>query len=494
MRKVAGITAAAILLVAQCLLLTSCRDAETNGNSPAAVSLCEEGTADLQAFRFAEAATKLGHCLEMDPTMVEAAISRTLALAGQQDVQSVSRELSRADSLTAALTDDKRRMIAQLRLSQITNSRFHTMGDSLRNQLGRELPDNFFVLEASATHAEHTGDGDAAAEIWQRVLRINPNHAAAYNNLGYLELGRGNYDQALEHLQKYIFLAPDLANPHDSYGEALMTVGRYEEAEQELRTAIGMQSDFYPSVIKLGRIYLARGQVKKGMMILGKVREQIAGSDMERQVNLRVISSLLASDYQPLLGQTTRKHIAHFPEDPLTPLLRTLVLSSNGHTTEAAAIMDSTLAARRGSKSYRNSADARTATELYANQYEGLRQDHLGNATAARKAWARSVELLQGNTPFHGQLFHRSHLAASNLAAGEIIAALNGIDAMLAVNPRLINVLLLKVQVHLVLNHDEEALAAQERLEWALSKADPGYPPRVRAAELAQQVAALANR
>ena len=61
-------------------------------------------------------------------------------------------------------------------------------------------------------------------------------------------------------------------------------------------------------------------------------------------------------------------------------------------------------------------------------------------------------------------------------------------------NPRLINLLLLRVQVRLIMNHDEEAVAAQEQLEWALRNADPGYPPRERAAELGQQVAALANR
>ncbi len=193
--------------------------------------LCKEGTADLQSFRFDDAVEKLGHCLELDPSLAEAGISRALAFANLRDHNRYAEELARADSLTAAISDDRRRMLAQLRLGRLSRSRFNSMGDSLRDRMARQEPDNFYVLEALAEHAEMTGEVDKAVAIWLRLLDANPNYTAVYNKLGYLELGRGNYDDGLDYLQKYIFLAPDLANPHDSYGEGLMTRGQYEEAE-----------------------------------------------------------------------------------------------------------------------------------------------------------------------------------------------------------------------------------------------------------------------
>ena len=109
---------------------------------------------------------------------------------------------------------------------------------------------------------------------WLHILEVDPNYASSYNNLGYLELYRGNYDKAIEYKQKYAFLAPDVANPHDSLGEVLMVLGRYEEAEAEFRSAVKMQPDFYHSLINLGKAYIARGQLKMGLKIFQKVHTQ----------------------------------------------------------------------------------------------------------------------------------------------------------------------------------------------------------------------------
>jgi tetratricopeptide (TPR) repeat protein len=494
LRKTLEVVATAGVVVIACLPLSSCRQNKIHSDHPEAVQLYEEGTADLQAFRFQDAVDKLGHSLELDPSLAEAAISRAMALANLQESKPARRELTRADSLTAAITDDQRRMLAQLRLSRIETSRFHAMGDSLRERMQEQEPNNFHVLENLAEHAEAMDDAKTAIAIWQRVLAANPNHAAAYNKLGYLELKRGAYDEALEHLQKYIFLAPDLANPHDSYGEALMTLGRYEEAEEEFRTSIRMQQDFYPSLINLGRTYLARGKVAKGTAILDKVRQQIVGSDFEREVDLRILTTYLVAEHKTPLAVASRDFIQRYPADPLTPLLRSMVLIGTGHSAQGFAVMDSALAARRASTQYREFAQARVATELFASQYEGLKYDQLGDPDAAATAWAEAVRLMSDNTPFHEQFFHRSRLAGALLAAGQPATALAEIDTMLAVNPRLINVLVLKAQAHVDQSAPQLASAALEQLDWALAGADADYPPRARATALAAQVDQLAAR
>ncbi len=488
------IIATTCLTGALCFMLVSCREEKTPSINPDAVGLCDEGTADLQAFRFQDAADKLGHCLELDPSLAEAAISRAYAFVSMHDRKSYRYELARADSLTGAIKNEHRRMLAQLRLSRIPSSRYHMMGDSLRDRMQRQDPDNFYVLEALAEHADARGQSEKAISIWLRVVAINPNYAAAYNKLGYLELGRGGYDDALDYLQKYIFLAPDLANPHDSYGEGLMTIGRYEEAEKEFRTSLKMQPSFYPSLIHLGQVYLARGKIAKGTAIFNKIRERIAGTDAERRVELQIITSYAANDLSDKHYDICRSYINDYPADPITPLLRGLVLSGVGQYKQSVAVMDSTLAARRGSHQYKLSGEAKAATEMFASQYEGFKYDRLGNTEAAVASWAKAIDLLGGNTPYYEQFFHRGRLAASHLNNGQPQKALQEIDAMLAVNPRIIAMLTLKVQAHLDLNEKDQATTALEQLQWALSGADNDYSHRRKAEELSIKIDSLALR
>ena len=494
MHKSVGILAITGLALSLGFALTACRQDSYPSHNPDAVHLCEEGTADLHAFRFKDAVDKLGDCLDLDPDLAEAAIARSTAYANLQDSANARRELARADSLTAEMTDVRRRLMAQLRLSRIPSSRFSAMGDSLRDRMSRQEPDNFYVLESLAEHAEASGDPVAAIAIWERILTINPNHVAAYNKLGYLELNRGAYDMALEQLQKYIFLAPDLANPHDSYGEVLLTLGRYEEAEVEFRTSLRMQPDFYPSLVNLGRSYLARGKVAKGTAVLDKVRQQIAGTEAERDVDLKILTTYLVTEQPQQLAAASRSYVGRYPSATLTPLLRCLILAGEGQTPAGFAVMDSALAARRASSHYHNSARARTATEVFASQYEGWRQDLLGNPAEAAEAWHRAIELIASTTPYHEQFFYRSRLAGSLLGAGSPDKALAEIEAMLAVNPRLINVLVLKVEAQLERQDQQQAAAAKDQLDWALSSADPDYAPCVRTSEFAVRIAGLSHR
>ena len=118
---------------------------------PEAALLCEEGTADANAFRLEAAVDKLGRALELDPSLAEASIARTMALARLGRSTETKAELARADSLTALIADEDRRMLAQLRLSAFISSRFFAMRDSLLTRLAADMPRNIYVLEAQAT-------------------------------------------------------------------------------------------------------------------------------------------------------------------------------------------------------------------------------------------------------------------------------------------------------------------------------------------------------
>ncbi len=483
---------AALVLIGLGFGLTGGNGHDQISHSPEAIRLCEEGTEDLNAFRWHSAVKKLGQCLELDPTLAEASISRAHAFSRLGEKEKAKAEAARADSLTLVIENDQRRMLAQLRLSGWGNSQFYVMRDSILARLENEVPDNIYVLEAKAGNAMMSGNDDEVEKAWLRVLEVDPNYAGSYNNLGYLELNRGNYEKAIEYMRKYAFLAPDLANPHDSLGEVLMVIGRYEEAESEFRTSIKMQPDFYHSLINLGKTYISRGQLKTGLDILEKVRSQVANSDIQMRVDHDIVSTYLVAGLHEELGRMIAIYTDRYPHDENTPIYRGISMAYSGKVEEGRAVIDSALVVWRKGKDYEKYPKAKRSIDSAAFQFTALLADVVGDHELAAQNWEKAVTVTEGSKSFHDEWYPRFRWASSLHAAGQSDKSLEIIDPVLAVNPRLINILVLKVECHLALRQGDKARQALEQLQWSLSKSDIDFPPRLRAEELALQVSALA--
>ncbi|MFO7608249.1 MAG: tetratricopeptide repeat protein [Candidatus Krumholzibacteriia bacterium] len=483
--------AAALLLIGLGVVLTGGEGGGTAVSAdPEAALLCSEGTEDANAFRLGAAVQKLGRALELDPSLAEASIARALALARLGRSDEYKRELARADSLTLLITDDDRRMLAELRLSAFLGSRAFALRDSLLEKLAREMPRNIHVLVAQAGLPQRENDLAAQEEAWLRILEVDPSYANSYNMLGYLELARANYDKAIEYMQKYAFLAPDLANPHDSLGEVLMTIGRYEEAEQEFRAALKMQPDFYHSMINLARVYLARGQIRTGKEILVKVRDLVAGSELEKNVDRELVGTYVVNGLEDELQQLIAGYVSRYPDDHTTGFYRAMGLAYQGRIQEGQAVMDSCLAAWRGGETYGKSRDSRESIDYADRQFDALVADVADDPQTAARLWRRVVDLVDGERPFHETWFDRYRLAAALHAGGRPGEALAEIEPILAANPRALNVLVLAVRCFLDLDRLAEARQALEQLQWSVAKADEDFPARLTAAALAEQLAA----
>lgn len=485
-------TAAALIGIG--LVAAGSRDHPKVSRNPHAVQLYDEGTADLHAFRLRAAVQKLEQCLQEDPALAEASISRTLAFLQLGERENMKRELARADSLTTALKDDRRRHVAQLRLSALGESRFGALRDSLYQVLQIEDPDNIFVLVAAAERAAMAQDDKAVEKAWLRILEEDPNFATSYNNLGYLELNRGNYEQAIEHMQKYAFLAPDLANPHDSLGDVYLALGRYEDAEAEFVKSVTMQPDFYHSLINLGKVYLARGELRRGLDLLENLRDKVAGSELEQRVDREIIVTYLKAGLNEELNRATVRFISRPANEAASADYRAIRLSYLGRLAEGRAVMDSNLAAWRASPPYLDPdrAKIRQHIESSAKQFDGIVADLAGNHARAAESWAAALRILQPGTGQH-ELFYLNYRVAEALRlTGRPREALAEIDPVLAINARLPESLLLKVRCHLELGEIETARQTLAQLEWALAKADADLPVVAEAAKLRSQLGAAA--
>jgi Flp pilus assembly protein TadD len=122
------------------------------------------------------------------------------------------------------------------------------------------LPPEAVALNAAGARAIAQGDLSAAEARLSVALEYSPRFVEAWVNLGYVELGRGNFEQARRDFLKGRDLNQDIAAPHHALGLLADRQGRGEEAEAHYRAALKVDPGFAPSRANLARRLFARGQ------------------------------------------------------------------------------------------------------------------------------------------------------------------------------------------------------------------------------------------
>ncbi len=442
------------------------------------------GNEQLISFQLQNAEASLRRAIELDPgfAMAHTALAHLLLIRRVEG--EAKGEIAVAESLAALIPRDLERLQVQVRLSSLGKSRYRDTADSLL-AAGKALdPDEVIFLVAEANRADANNDPAAAERIWNRVLEVDPNYAEAHNRLGYLYLNQGRYDEAEAAMRKYAFVAPDLANPHDSLGEVLMNVGRYEEAEEEFLRALKIQPDDFPwSQVNIGKIYLRRGQITKGMKLLDDVGQVLRGTGWERNIALLTINALFEYGLVDQLDVHTRQFIETFPDDDNTPFIRGMRLIHHGDTAGYRAVMDSTTAALRKQPYYADFESVRLNIEMARARFDAFAATATGDHAAAVDNF-RKVLTIGADAPPHQVVFDRYKLAEQLHALGRDEEALLELDKVLAVNPRTTEALALTTEINLTLDNRAAALRYLEMLERSLAVADPNLPILVKAQEL----------
>jgi Flp pilus assembly protein TadD len=119
------------------------------------------------------------------------------------------------------------------------------------------------IALSAATYARNTVWQDEAG-LWQDVVAKSPGNARAYNNLGYLSLGRGRLDEAIRYFVAALKRNPSYAAVHTNLGVAYFGKGWIDRAIAQFQIAIRLASvaeDVADSHHNLGLAY-----VKKGML------------------------------------------------------------------------------------------------------------------------------------------------------------------------------------------------------------------------------------
>ncbi len=196
------------------------------------------GRALLQLKQFDEAEASLRHALTLNAR-------DTTALQSLADLlRSQGRYEEALEGYRAVLAVDRGYAPAHLGTGHtLLNLRRYDelltrMNPILALQPNSPLARSLLSLMGQASQA--LGRLDAAAEYYERALRIDPRFSAPLAHLATLRLKQGRYQDALTILQAFVEAEPGNASAHHGMGVAFQKLGKLDEARASLDRALSL--------------------------------------------------------------------------------------------------------------------------------------------------------------------------------------------------------------------------------------------------------------
>ena len=130
-----------------------------------------------------------------------------------------------------------------------------------------KLPNHPDLLYEAAMLADKTGRPEVFEQMMRKLIQIKPDHAHAYNALGYSFLERSErIPEAVELVEKALQLAPDDVAIMDSVGWGYYRLGRLDESVKLLQRAFAGNPD--PEIAShLGEVLWVRGNKEEAKRI-----------------------------------------------------------------------------------------------------------------------------------------------------------------------------------------------------------------------------------
>jgi len=114
---------------------------------------------------------------------------------------------------------------------------------------------------------------EEAVECLIKAVRIEPQNAKAWNNIGNYHYVAGDYELAIKYLEKSISITPKNSTLYVNLALAFRNVNWFQEAFTEIGKAIKLSPDCAWTRFQLGLTFLFRGLQREDMKDLIKAKE-----------------------------------------------------------------------------------------------------------------------------------------------------------------------------------------------------------------------------
>jgi tetratricopeptide (TPR) repeat protein len=189
-------------------------------------------------------------------------------------------------------SDEERVQLILAEAQLLRDARRDEESYALLSQALAKSPDNLALLYDTAMAAEKTNRLPEMERHLRRVIELKPDHAHAYNALGYTLADRNmRLPEALQLIQKAQQLSPDDAYILDSLGWVYFRMGDLKLARDYLQRAYNAKPE--PEVtIHLAEVLWTAGEKDAARKLLREVRSQEPGNELLKSTIARLRISL----------------------------------------------------------------------------------------------------------------------------------------------------------------------------------------------------------
>ena len=183
--------------------------------------------------------------------------ARYAFLLGRQNKVAEAREYLQNVKTT---TDEQRALLIQAEAQLLREAKDYQASYEVLNKALQAHPDQPDLLYDSAMAAEKLDRLDVVETNLRKLITLKPDHAQAYNALGYTLADRTDrYKEAKQYIEKALTLSPDDPFILDSMGWVMYRMGNAKEGLEFLQRAFAKRPD--PEIAAhIGEVLWARGQ------------------------------------------------------------------------------------------------------------------------------------------------------------------------------------------------------------------------------------------
>ena len=121
------------------------------------------------------------------------------------------------------------------------------------------------ALELAVEHHQ-AGDLSKAENIYQKILKTDPNHFQSLHLLGVIAYQRGQKEESLELITHALTLNPKVAEAHNNLGNVFKALGRQDEAFASYKRALNLQPNYADAHNNLGLVLKEQGKLDEAVV------------------------------------------------------------------------------------------------------------------------------------------------------------------------------------------------------------------------------------
>ena len=133
------------------------------------------------------------------------------------------------------------------------------------NELLKQFPNSVVLYKISGGINVGLKQFDAGIGSFKHALKIKPDYAEAYYNMGLALKEQGKVEEAIDAYKKAISIKPDYAEAYNNMGNVLQSKNDLEGAIKSYKQAVQIKPDFAEAFYNTGNALQDKGELKKAI-------------------------------------------------------------------------------------------------------------------------------------------------------------------------------------------------------------------------------------